>query len=312
MQRIQYHRYGGPEQMRLEEVAVPVPGRGQIRVNVRAASANPADWSVRAGNLRMISGRKFPRGMGHDFAGVVDALGLGATRHAIGEEVVGIQSIRCAGAFAEYLVIDQKAAFPKPPTMSFEEAAALPMTGVTAWSAVVDKAKVKAGQSVFITGCLGGVGRAAAQIALMHGAEVSGNCSASGREEALALGLHEAVDYRTFEPADYQNRFDAVIDPAAALSVQECNSMLKYGGVAVHVVFPFRKVVAALTSPRHQLASGRPTPTHMAAVAEAANSGKLAPKIARTVPLSGAIDALTELETKGTPKGKLVIECSTS
>jgi NADPH:quinone reductase-like Zn-dependent oxidoreductase len=85
--------------------------------------------------------------------------------------------------------------------------------------------------------------------------------------------------------------------------------MLMRGGVAVHVVFPPRKVIAALTSSRHQIASGTPSPAHMAGITEAAEHGNLTPKIARTVPLASAIDALTELEAKGTPKGKLVIEC---
>jgi NADPH:quinone reductase-like Zn-dependent oxidoreductase len=307
MLRIQYHRYGGPDVMRLEDVEIPDPGRGQVRVRVLAASANPADWKVRAGNLRLVSGRRFPRGMGHDFAGVVDAVGPGVTRARAGDEVFGIQGIRDAGAFAQYLITSGKNVFPKPAALSFEQAAALPMAGVTAWSAVVDKAKVKPGQSVFITGCLGGVGRAAAQIALMRGADVTGNCSASGIEEARELGLSEAFDYRAFDPAGYPHRFDAVIDAAAALSVPQCNAMLKRGGNVVFVDFPFAKLAAVLTSPRHSLAQGTPSPAHMNGIAGAAKQGKLAAKIARTVPLTDAIEALTDLETKGTPKGKLVI-----
>ncbi|OBH07341.1 hypothetical protein A5695_03010 [Mycobacterium sp. E1747] len=296
--------------MRLMEVDTPVPERGEVRVRVVAASANPADWGVRAGRLRLISGHRFPRVMGHDFAGVIDALGPGATRHRVGDEVFGIQGIRAGGAFAEYLVTAEKNAYLKPAAVSFHQAAALPMAGVTAWSAVVDKAKVKAGQSVFVTGCLGGVGRSATQLALMRGAEVTGNCSAGARGEALALGVREAVDYRAFHPDSYRGRFDAVVDTAGALSVGQCDSMLRPGGVAVHVVFSPRKIAASVVSPRHKIAAGRPTPDHMAGIAEAAQRGKLAPKVARTVRLSDAIAALTELETRGTPKGKLVIECA--
>lgn len=104
MRRIQYHRYGGPEEMLLEEVELPRPGRGQVRVRVRAASTNPADWKVRAGGLRLVSGSRFPRGLGHDFAGVVDAIGPAVTRLKVGDEVFGIEGIREAGAFADYLV----------------------------------------------------------------------------------------------------------------------------------------------------------------------------------------------------------------
>jgi NADPH:quinone reductase-like Zn-dependent oxidoreductase len=306
VQRIQYHRYGGPEQMRLEEAGVPVPGRGQVRVRVRAAGVNPADWTVRSGGLRLVSGSRFPRGMGHDFAGVVDAVGAGGSGFRVGDEVLGIQSIRVAGAFAEYLVTDEKRICRKPSSVSFELAAALPMAGVTAWSAIVDKAGVRAGQSVFITGCLGGVGRAAAQLAMMRGAEVAGNCSASARAEALALGLHEVADYRAFEPMAYRGRFDVVLDTATALSMSQCDAMLKRGGVAVHV--SPRRFLAGLARLRHKVAAGTPSPPHLAGITEAAERGGLAPKIARTVPLAQAVAALTELETTGTPKGKLVIE----
>jgi NADPH:quinone reductase-like Zn-dependent oxidoreductase len=307
MQSIQYHRYGGPEEMSLEEVEIPKPGRGQVRVRVRAAATNPADWGIRAGHLRLVSGSRFPRGLGHDFAGVVDAIGPEVTRLKVGDEVFGIKGIREAGAFAAYLVIAEQRAFRKPPSLSFELAAALPMASVTAWSAVVDKAKLRAGQSVFITGCLGAVGRAAVQIARMRDAEVTGNCSASVREEALALGVREVSDYRAFDSAAYQHRFDLIFDTANALSLSQCNSMLKRGGGAVHVAFSPSKLIACLFSPQHTLASGQPTPQYMAGITKAAEQGKLVPKIGRTVPLSEAIPALTELETAGTPKGKLVI-----
>jgi NADPH:quinone reductase-like Zn-dependent oxidoreductase len=307
MQRIQYHEYGGPDVMRLEDTEIPVPGPGQVRVRVRAAAVNPADWKVRAGGLRLVSGRRFPRGLGHDFAGVVDAVGPGVTRVRAGEEVFGIQGIRAAGAFAEYLVTGAKSVFPKPAGLSFEQVAALPMASVTAWSAVVDKARVRPGQSVFITGCLGGVGRAAAQIALLRGAKVAGNCSASGIGEALGLGLSEAFDYRTFDPARHPHQYDAVIDPAIALSAGQCNAMVKRGGSVVFVDFSFARLARILTCARYSIAAGTPSPAHMNGIADAAARGKLAAKIGRTVPLADAVEAITELETKGTPKGKLVI-----
>jgi NADPH:quinone reductase-like Zn-dependent oxidoreductase len=310
MRRIQYHRYGGPEEMCLEEVEIPKPGRGKVRVRVRGASANPADWKVRQGDLKLVSGSRFPRGLGHDFAGIVDAVGPEVTRLKVGDEVFGIKGIRDAGAFAEYLVVAEKSAFPKPASVSFELAAALPMASVTAWSAVVDRANVRAGQSVFVSGRLGGVGRAAVQIARMRGAEVAGSCSAPARDEALALGVREVADYRAFDIATYPQRFDLVFDTANALSLGQCSSMLKRGGVAVHVVFTPRKLMACLFSPRHKLASGNPTPQRMAGVTEAAEQRKLIPKIGRTVPLSDAIPALTELETAGAPKGKVVIVCT--
>jgi NADPH:quinone reductase-like Zn-dependent oxidoreductase len=307
MWRIQYHRYGGPEEMRLEQVDVPEPGRGQVRVKVRAASANPADWKVRAGNLRLVSGSRFPRGMGHDFAGVVDAVGPGVTQRKVGDEVFGISGIRAAAAFAEYLVTAEGGAYLKPPSVSFEAAAAMPMASVTAWSGVVDRAHIGAGQNVFIAGCLGGIGRSAVQIARMRGAVVAGNCSAAGREEALALGVRDVGDYRAFDVAGRRAQFDLVFDTAGGLSAAQCNSMLRPGGRAVHAAPTPRTMATILISPRHSIASGNPTPTRMAGIAEASERGELAPKIARVMPFSDAIAALTELEKAGQPKGKLVI-----
>jgi NADPH:quinone reductase-like Zn-dependent oxidoreductase len=310
VRRIQYHRYGGPEEMRLEEVDIPEPGRGEVRVRVLAAAANPADYRLRVGALRPITGSRFPRGLGHDFAGVIDALGPEVNGRQIGEDVFGISGIRAAGAFADYLVIDAKRAYPKPPSLSFEVAAALPMPGVTAWSAVVDRAKVRAGEKVFIVGCLGGLGRSAVQLALMRGAEVAGNCSADVRDEATALGVSEVADYRAFDPDAWRGRFDLVFDTAGALSPKEAGAMLGSGGVAVHAFLTQDRLIASALSRRHAIASGMPTPARMAGIAEAAEQGKLVPRISRTVSLADAIPALTEFETLGLPKGKLVIVTS--
>ena len=108
MKRVQYRHYGGPEELRLDEVTPPDPRQGQIRVHVRAASANPMDWKIRRGEMKMLSGFRFPRGLGHDFAGVVEAVGPGVKRLKAGDEVFGVTSIPQAGAFAEYVVADEK------------------------------------------------------------------------------------------------------------------------------------------------------------------------------------------------------------
>jgi NADPH:quinone reductase-like Zn-dependent oxidoreductase len=307
MKRVQYFQYGAPQELRLDEAPPPDVGRGQIRVQVRAASANPMDWKIRRGEMKALSGFRFPRGLGHDFAGVVEDVGPGVERLKVGDEVFGVTSIRQAGAFAEYVVADEKNVGLKPPSISFEQAADLTMVSLTAWNALVGKARLGAGQSVFITGCLGGVGRSAVQIARMRGANVAGSCSASGREEALALGVGEAVDYRAFDIASYQHRFDVVFDTASALSLSQCGAMLKRRGMSLHIVPTPAKLIGCLLPSRHHLVFGNPTPQSLAGVAEAAEQGKLVPAIGRIVPLSEAISAVVELERIGSPKGKLVI-----
>ena len=307
MKRVQYLRYGGAEELRLAETPLPDPGKGRVRVQVRAASYNPVDGKIRRGEMKMLSGGRFPRGLGHDFAGVVEAVGPGAKQLKLGDEVFGVTSIAQAGAFAEYVVADEKNVGLKPPEVSFEQAAALTIVGMTAWNALVAKAKLSAGQSVLITGCLGGVGRSAVQLARRRGAEVVGSCSASARGDALALGVNEAVDYRTFDIDSYRRRFNVVFDTAGALSLRQCGAMLKRGGLSLHIVPTFAKMVGCLPPSRHRLVFGNPTPQSLAGVAEAAAQGQLVPAIGRVAPLSEAIPAIVELERTGLPKGKLVI-----
>jgi NADPH:quinone reductase-like Zn-dependent oxidoreductase len=307
MKRVQYFKYGGTDVLRLDDVEQPDVGRGQIRIQVRAAAANPLDWKIRRGEMKAVAGSRFPRGLGHDFAGVIEVVGRGVKRLKVGDEVLGVTSIPQAGAFAESIVADEKNATLKPTSISFEQAAALTLVSVTAWNGLVTKARLSAGQSVFITGCLGGVGRAAVQIALMRGAKVVGSCSASGRDEALALGVDEVIDYRTFRTAPYRRRFDVVLDTAGSLSLSQCGSMLKRGGISLHIVPTPAKLIGCLLSSRHNLVFGSPTPQALAGVAEAAGHGKLVPAIGRIAPLSEAISAIAELEKTGSPKGKLVI-----
>jgi NADPH:quinone reductase-like Zn-dependent oxidoreductase len=291
----------------VEEFALAASGRGQIRVRIRAAAANPMDWKIRKGEMKMMTGRKFPRGLGHDFAGVVEAVGPNVTRFKVGDEVFGATGLKESGTFAEALVTEDKTVFLKPQSLSFEEAAALPIVSATAWNALIDKAKLQAGQRVFITGCLGGVGRVAAQIAGMRGAEIAGSCSASRRDEALALGVGEVVDYRAFDIAPYRHRFDVVFDTAGVLSLSQCGAMLKRRGMSLHIVPTPAKLIGCLLPSRHHLVFGNPTPQCMAGITEAVERGKLVPAIGRIAPLSEAISAVVELETTGLPKGKLVI-----
>lgn len=170
MKRIEYSKYGRPEELRLADVDRPKPGQGQILVQVKAASVNPMDWKIRRGEMKVMTGSRFPRGLGHDFSGVVDAVGPNVERLKVGDAVFGAANIRQAGAFAEYVVADEEKVALKPTNVTFEQAAAMTVAGSAAWIGLMEKAKLTTGQSVLITGCLGNVGRLAVQIALMQDA----------------------------------------------------------------------------------------------------------------------------------------------
>jgi len=309
MKRIQYHQYGGPDVMRLEDFAPAPPGADEVLVRVRASGVNPMDFGIRAGRLKMMTGRRFPRAMGYDFAGVVEAVGDRVTRLHVGDEVLGGPTIKAAGAIADVIVIQEKRVVKKPADLSFEDAATLPIVGVTALQALITHGKLRPGQAVFVHSCLGGVGRSAVQIALAHQATVAGSCRDTARSEARALGVDPVVDF-DFDPASLTGRFDLVVDAGGkySLPVKAARTMLKPGGRIVSVLpSPANLLRSALPGPFHAF-TGQPVIQDLEEVVRAASRGTLRLPIARTVPLSQAIPALTELEQGGTAKrGKLII-----
>jgi NADPH:quinone reductase-like Zn-dependent oxidoreductase len=307
MKRIQYHRYGGPELMRLEAVEVPAPGKGQVLVRVLAASVNTVDWHIRSGAFRLVTGRRFPRGMGGDFAGIVEQAGPGVTRFKAGDSVFGGLLPRPAGAFAEVVIADEKYVATKPAGLSYQKAACLPTAGVTALQGVVKKGRLQAGQSVFITGCLGGVGRMAAEIAMTRGASVAGSCRDAARDDALALGINPVFGFN-FDPAPLEGTFDLVLDTANTLSVKAARSLLKPGGRFVDIHPSPAKFARSAFSRNYSVLFGVYKIKDFEELARAAADSRITVPIARMVPLTQAADALTELEEKHTPKGgKLVI-----
>ncbi|MEU4659609.1 NADP-dependent oxidoreductase [Streptomyces sp. NPDC023723] len=307
VKRIQYHQYGGPEVMRLEDFEPGPLGPEEVLVRVRAAAANPMDFGIRAGQMKQVTGRRFPRAMGYDFAGVVQAVGDRVTRLSVGDEVLGGTPIKAAGAFADVVVAQEKGVVLKPGNLSFEAAAAVPTVGITALQALFTKGKLRPGQSVFVHSCLGGVGRTAVQLALANGATVAGSCRDSAGPEARGLGIDPVVGFG-FDPASLAKRFDLVVVTAGTLPVKAARTLLRPGGRIVSILpTPANFARSVLPGPFRVLIA-RPVTKDLEAVARAAGQGTLRPPIARTVPLSAAVPALTELEQNGLAKrGKLII-----
>ena len=309
MRRIQYHRYGGSEVLRLEDFEPRRPETGEVLVRVHAASANPMDWKIRDGMLQAVTGRTFPRGFGTDFAGVVEAVGAEVTRLRVGDEVLGGTSPRGAGSFAEAVVTEEKGVVKKPSTLSFEEAAAISTVGITAFQAIDGKSNVKPGQTVFIHGCLGGVGRAAAQFALSRGASAGGSCRPTDIEEARAWGIDPIVDF-SFDPERLAGRFDLVLDTAGTISAEAAGALVKRKGHIIDInPDPAKFARSAMPGP-YQVLIAQAVTADLEAVAEAAGQRKLQVPIVRTVPLSEAIPALTELEVDHFPRGGKLIAVS--
>jgi NADPH:quinone reductase-like Zn-dependent oxidoreductase len=312
VRRIQYHEYGGPEVMRFEDFEPARPGNGEVLVSVRAAAANPYDWKVRNGDMKMMTGRKFPRGLGYDFAGVVEAVGPDVTRLSVGDDVLGVAPMKTSGAFAEMIVAVDKGVVKKPAELSFEEAAAIPTIGGAALQGLVTKGKLRVGQSVFVHGCLGGVGRAAVQIAFARGAAVvAGSCRVSATQQARDLGVDPVVDFDSI-PTELAKTFDIVYDTVGTLAPATARRLLAGGGRIIDIVPSSAKkfIRSALPGP-YTILMTQLNAEDLEELAGMCAAGTLRLPIASTVPLKDAIPALTELERNNTPSGgKLIITAS--
>lgn len=257
--------------------------------------------------MKMVTGRRFPRAMGYDFAGVVEAVGAGVTRLRVGDEVLGGTPLKSGGAFADVALAEEKGVVHKPGNLSFSDAAALPTVGLTALQALVRKGELRPGHAVFVHSCLGGVGRAAVQIALAHEASVAGSCRDTAKAEAQELGVAPVVGFDV-DPTPFRGRFDVILDAAGTLPLKTARTMLKPGGriVSIHPT-PSNLARSVLPGP-YRVVIAQAITEDIEEVARAASQGTLRLPIARTVPLSQAIPALTELEQNRIGKrGKLII-----
>lgn len=308
MQRIEYSRYGGPERMRLADFEPAAPGPDEVRVSVHAAAINPVDWKVRRGDMKLMTGRRFPRAMGQEFSGVIDAVGSAVTRLRVGDEVFGTVEMKASGAFAEQVVTAEKLVVGKPRGLPFEQAACLCVAPVGAWRGLVDKAQLASGQQVFVAGCCGAVGRAAVQLAKARGASVAGSCGASDLEAARALGVEPVIDYARDDVASLNGRFDVVFDTAGQLSIAQGLALLKPGrGRLLDINFTPARMLRGLLTPRYKVVMATPSAEVLEAVAAAAASGTLQVEVGRTGPLSQAIALITDLEHGRKGRGRSVI-----
>lgn len=308
MKRIQYHKYGGPETMRLEEFEAGSPQRGQVKVKVKFAAINPIDWRLRKGELKMITGKSFPRAMGSDFAGTVVSVGEGVTRCKPGDAVFGLARLKESGALGEVVVTTENFVARKPDAVSFEAASCLGTPGVTAWNGIVEKGRVKSGHRVFINGCVGAVGAAAVQIARMHGATVAGSCSGESVQYAKELGVYPIFDYRSTDLAAIGEHYDIVYDAAGTLPVTVGLNLLSPDGVYLDIVPTPMKFLRALFNRKLKPIICTPKPLIMDELSSAAASGKLGLRLGKTVTLDRAIGFIASLENGQKINGKGLVE----
>lgn len=296
MQRIQYHKYGGPETMKLEAFELETPGPNQVAVQVKFASLNPIDWKIRQGALKMMTGRAFPRTMGSDFSGTIISVGPGVTRFRPGDAVYGLSRLKESGSLGDAVVTEESYIALKPDALSFEQAACLPTAGVMAWQGLIDKAGLKAGQHIFVNGCTGTVGEATVQLARMLGVHVSGSCSAASMNRATEMEVYPVYDYRRTSVSAISDRFDAVYDTVGTGPVSDGLRLLRKDGVLLDINATPAKFLRSFFNRKLKLFFCTPRPEILDGIASAAVDGDIRMTVGMTVPLKDAIRLIAALE----------------
>jgi NADPH:quinone reductase-like Zn-dependent oxidoreductase len=323
MKAVVYYNYGSPEVLQLEEIEKPVPNDNQVLVKIRAVSINPYDWHFMEGVPYIARVLGFgalkptsPR-LGVDFAGIVEAVGKNVTQFKPGDEVFGGKG----GAFAEYVVISEKFLVMKPTNITFEEAGAVQIAGLTALQGLRDKGKVQPGEKVLINGASGGVGTFAVQIAKTLGAQVTGVCSTRNVELVRSLGADHVIDYTKEDFTRSGQRYDVVIDNVGNRSLSESRRVLTPNGKYVMIggggvndkrwTGPFGKVIKTLLLKpfiRQEMSMmlSEVKKEDLNLLADLMQSGKVTPVIDKTYPFSEIREAMRYVET-GRARGKVAV-----
>lgn len=322
MRAITYERFGGPDMLRFEDLPTPEPGRSEVLVKVETASVNPLDWHMLRGKpfiIRMspdVRGWK-PKRPGRDLAGTIEKVGEDVTGFSAGDQVFGAAQ----GAFADYVCGPETAFARKPASVSFEEAAATPIAGLTALQALRDSGRLRSGQRVLINGAAGGVGSFAVQIARTMGAEVTGVCGPGSAPLVRRLGADAVIDYRSEDFTRRAERYDLIVDLIGNHSYGRFKRVLTPDGRVAAVGggaggayslggWLVRTGAAAaaskLTRRKVVLTMSRFDHADLTSLGELIASGKVKPVIDSRFPLAEAPDALRHLAA-GHAHGKVVI-----
>ena len=297
MRAVVFHETGGPEVLKVEEVERPEPGDGEVLIRVRAASVNPIDWKHRRG----MSEVPLPAIPGRDASGTVEE--SNDERFSRGDEVFG----SIPSAYAEYATAQADAIAKKPPELSHEQAATIPVAGLTAWQALFDKAGLESGQTALISGAAGGVGHFAVQFAAhVAGARTIGTASGRNRDFVLALGAAEFVDYTQQDVAEAVSDVDVAFDTVGGDVTAALVATLGEGGVIVTIASAPPEEAARERGARAVLHVTSPSPEQLTRIADLVLSGEVRVELSEVLPLADAARA-HELSESGHVRGKIVL-----
>lgn len=297
MQAVSMHETGAPDVLRMEEVPRPEPDDGEVLIAVRAASVNPIDWKHRRG----LAQKQLPAVLGADVSGTVEA--SRAEGFAEGDEVFGLAA---SGGYAELATAPAAAIAKKPAGVTHEQAAAIPVAGLTAWQALFDRGGLERGQSALIAGAAGGVGHFAVQFAKAAGARTIGTGSARNRDFVLGLGASDYVDYTQQDVAEAVSDLDLAFDTVGGETTRSLVPTLREGGILVTIAGAPPEEAAAERGARTELLVMSPRSDQLIRIAELVAAGDVRVEIAETLPLTD-VHGAHELSESGRTRGKIVL-----
>lgn len=245
MKKVTYDHYGSVAVLEMIDAPMPEPAGTQLLIEIKAVAMNPLDWKIMEGKMKLMSGSKFPKGIGIDFSGVVRQVGEGVRNYRPGDAVFGAVDPFKGGALAEYLLVGEKDIVLKPENISFEQAAALPTVGTAALQIFDRLATLDEGTRVLINGASGGIGMLAIQIAKRKGAHVTGVASTNNLPWVKKWGSDEVLDYRKEDVLSSGKRYDVVLDLSGKLPYHTAKKIMKPDSVYVNSIPGPREIVGA-------------------------------------------------------------------
>ena len=324
-------RYGGADRVRAGEMPEPAVREDDVLVQVRAAGVNALDNKVRDGEFKLILPYRTPFVLGHDVAGVVVKVGTRVRRFKVGDEVYARPADHRIGTFAEFIAIDEKDVANKPKDLTMEEAASIPLVGLTAWQALIERANLKKGQKVLIHAGSGGVGTFAIQLAKHVSATVATTTSAANFDLVKGLGADIVIDYKKEDFEKILHDYDVVLDTLGGGTQQKSLRVLKPGGRLIGITGPpdpdfakdiglswsLRQVMRLLSyrirrkARRHHVGYSflfmRASGDQLREIASLIDSGIIRPVVDRVFPFESTKEAMAYVET-GRAKGKVVVK----
>ncbi len=330
MKAVVMKAYGGPEVMELSDVPAPPLYPRDVRIKIFAASINPIDFKIRSGQFKQVLKYTLPMPMGFDVAGEVIETGMRATHFDVGDRVYACVQSGRIGTLAEEITVERTDVAPMPKSLSYEQAAAVPLVALTAWQVLVDQMRLKAGQTILIHAGAGGVGTFAIQFAKHLGARVTATASAAKHALLKELGADECVDYRSQDFTAGGARFDAVFDTVGGDNLMKSFKVVKPGGTVVCIValpdeptakrlglnafvrlalrFMNRKITAAAKAAQanYRFHSATPAEAQLRRIADLIDAGHVRPVIDSVFPLEQFREAFAKLES-GHASGKIVV-----